>query len=275
MLAPRGALAALSWAPPVSYLDVPGARLYYEVAGHGPAVLFLHGFSLDTRMWDDQWQVFADHYRVVRLDFRGFGRTEAEAVAYSTEEDIVSLLDHLHIERAHIVGLSMGAVFGVDFAIACPERVHALVPVDGAPAGLPGAMPPGPALAEALAAQGRFDEALTTWLADPFFEPAREQPLVAARLREIVSDYRWWGAQHPGLRQRIDPPAASRLGEITAPTLVVVGERDVPRLQETSAVLAEGIRGARLVVLPGVGHMANMEAPRGFNEAVLGFLADV
>jgi pimeloyl-ACP methyl ester carboxylesterase len=257
------------------YLEVPGARLYYETAGDGPPVVFLHGFSLDARMWDDQWEAFAQRHRVVRYDLRGFGRSAAEPVAYREDDDLCALLDHLNIARAHVIGLSMGAVYAVDFAIVHPERVHALVPVDGAPSGSAGPMPPGPPQAEALAAAGREDEALAGWLADPFFTPAHEQPAVAERLREIVSGYGWWAAKNPRLRRRLDPPAAGRLGEITAPTLVVVGERDVPRLRETAEELASGIRDARLLVLPGVGHMANMEAPETFNAAVLEFLARV
>ncbi|MBV8718596.1 MAG: alpha/beta fold hydrolase [Chloroflexi bacterium] len=266
-------MAKLSPVVSGQYLDVPGARLYYETAGDGPPVVFLHGFSLDARMWDDQWDAFASRHRVVRYDLRGFGRSEAQPVAYSQEDDLVALLDHLEIARAHVIGLSMGGVYAVDFALAHPERVLGLVPVDGAASGSLGPMPPGPALAEAQAAEGRTDEALTSWLADPFFTPAHEQPGVAVRLREIVSGYGWWAARHPGKRRRIHPPAAGRLGEITAPTLVVVGERDVPRLRETSDELARGIPGARLLVLPGAGHMANMEAPQAFNTAVLNFLA--
>jgi 3-oxoadipate enol-lactonase len=254
------------------FLEVPNGRLYYEVAGDGPPVLFVHGFSLDTRMWDDQWATFAPRYRVVRVDLRGFGRSEQEPVPYSDLEDLVALLDHLRIERAHIIGLSMGAVVVVDFAIAHPERVASLVAVDGGPGGM-GAPPPEMQTITALAADGRMSEALEAWLATALFAPANEQPHVAARLREIVSDYGWWRARHLGLLVGIEPAAAARLDEITAPTLVVVGERERPGVRAGCDALGAGIRGAQMVILPDVGHMSNMEDPAGFNDAVSEFLA--
>jgi len=120
------------------FLDVPNARLYYEVAGAGPAVVFVHGFTLDTRMWDDQWTVFRERYSVVRYDVRGFGRSEAEPVSYSDLDDLLAILDYLAIERAHLVGLSMGGIVVVHFAVTHPSRVHAVVAADCGPSGLTG-----------------------------------------------------------------------------------------------------------------------------------------
>jgi pimeloyl-ACP methyl ester carboxylesterase len=130
-------------------------------------------------------------------------------------------------------------------------------------------------LRQFVATAGRMAEALENWLANPVFVPARERPGVAARLQEMVSDYTWWRARYPGLRRGLQPPAAGHLHEISAPTLVIVGERDLPVVQAASTALATGIRGARLVVLPGVGHMSNMEDPEAFNSAVLSFLAEL
>src|ERR671932_363182 len=173
------------------FLDVPNARLYYEVAGAGPAVVFVHGFTLDARMWDDQWTVFGERYRVVRYDLRGFGRSEAEPVPYSDLDDLLALLNFLDIERAHLVGLSMGGMVLVHFALTHPRRVRGHKPADCGPSGLTG---PVDALsdAEELAVAGRMAEALDNWLASPVFVPARERQGVAARLQEIVSDYAWW-----------------------------------------------------------------------------------
>jgi pimeloyl-ACP methyl ester carboxylesterase len=255
-----------------AFVQVPNGRLYYEVAGDGPPVLFVHGFTLDTRMWDDQWPVFAERYRVVRLDLRGYGRSQAEPAGYSNMDDLVAVLDHLEIPRAHVIGLSMGATVVVDFALAHPERIHALVPVDGGPSGA-GPMPAEIQEIIAQAGAGHVSEALETWLATALFAPAMEQPAVAARMREIVSDYTWWSARHPGLHRPLQPPAAGRLNDISAPTLVVVGERERPTVMADCQTLAANIRGARLVVLPGVGHMSNMEDPQAFNTAVLEILS--
>ncbi len=162
----------------------------------------------------------------------------------------------------------------VHFTLTHPRRVRGLVAADCGPSGLTG---PVDALshAEELAVAGRLAEAQENWLANAVFIPAREQPVVAARLQEIVSDYTWWRARHPGLRRGLQPPAAGRFDEISVPTLVIVGERDLPAVQAASNALATGIRSARLVVLPGAGHMSNMEDPEAFNSAVLSFLAEL
>lgn len=189
-----------------AFLAVPHGRIYYEAAGEGPPVLFVHGFSLDSRMWQDQWLPFAERHRVIRVDMRGFGRSTSEAVHFSDMEDLVALLDHLAIDRVHIIGLSMGATMVVDFALAHPERIHALVPVDGGPSGSPGP----PADVEVIfqaAAEGRIDEAREAWLATALFAPAMEQPGVAARLRAMVEDFRWWRTRNPSLAQALKPPA--------------------------------------------------------------------
>jgi 3-oxoadipate enol-lactonase len=255
-------------------LNVPDARLYYEVAGAGPAMVFVHGFTFDTRMWDDQWSVFAEHYRVVRYDLRGFGRSAPEPVPYSDVDDLLALLNFLDIKRAHLVGLSMGGIVSVHFALGHPGRVRGLVAADCGPGGITG---PSDLLsdAEELAAAGRTTEAQDKWLASSVFVPARERPQVVARLREMVSDYTWWRAQYPGLRRALHPPAAEHLDEISAPTLVIVGERDLPNVHAASNALASGIRGARLSVLPGIGHMSNMEDPEAFNSTVLSFVGDL
>jgi 3-oxoadipate enol-lactonase len=266
----RGAMVQNPILTSAGFLDVPHGRLYYEVAGDGQPVLFVHGFSLDVRMWDDQWAPFAERYRAIRVDVRGFGRSTSEAAPFSNMDDLVALLDHLAIERVTIVGLSMGATIVVDFAIAHPERVQRLIPVDGGPSG--GGPPESVQAIFRKAADGRIEEAREEWLAVDLFAPAQERPEVAARLRTMVEDFGWWTTRNPGLSRPLDPPAMGRLREITAPTLVVVGDREVPGVRRSCEMLASEVQNARLVVLPGVGHMSNMEDPIAFNTAVLEFL---
>ena len=223
-------------------------------------------------MWDDQWATFAQQYRVVRFDLRGFGRSTSEATPFSDVDDIVALLDHLRIERAHFVGLSMGARVAVDFALVHPERVGALVSADGVLSGF-GPLPQEVLDVFALAADGHVSEATERWLSTSLFVPAMEIPQVADRLRRMVSDFGWWRMLHPGLVQPIDLPVAGRLREIATPTLVIAGERDIPMVITQCQALTEGIRDARYVALSGTGHMSNMEDPSTFNAAVRDFLA--
>ncbi len=91
------------------YADVNGGKHYYEIAGSGTPLILVHGFSLDRRMWDDQFAVLAESYRVVRYDVRGFGQSvDIPTDPYSYPADLLGLMDALNIEKAHLVGLSMG-----------------------------------------------------------------------------------------------------------------------------------------------------------------------
>ena len=109
------------------FVDVGGTSLYYEVAGAGAPVVLVHGFGLDRRMWDEQVDVLAERFTVVRYDLRGFGRSNAERVEFWPTEGLRALLDFLKVERATLVGLSLGGIVAADFASEHPERVERLV----------------------------------------------------------------------------------------------------------------------------------------------------
>jgi pimeloyl-ACP methyl ester carboxylesterase len=190
-------------------------------------------------------------------------------------DDLRALLDHLGIGRADIVGLSMGGGIAVDFALAYPEAVRALIPVDSTLGGFRWSEA-WEASYRPVAAKGRAGDiagAKALWMAHAFFAPALEKPDVAARFRQMVSDYSGWHWNHRDPGRGVEPPACERLSEIRAPTLIVIGERDLPDLHRTAEALARGLPHARKVTLPGVGHMANLEAPEAFNRAALDFLA--
>lgn len=264
-----------------SFAEVNGTRLYYEIAGTGPPLVLIHGLTLDTRMWDDQFDVFAAHYQVIRYDVRGFGQSALPPTdSYDSSDDLRALLKHLGVAHAHILGLSMGGAFAINFALAYPDMTATLIPVDAAPAAL-GEFPrtseeAAPFQAVSVQAQEAGIQAVKeSWLAHPLFTPAWEKPEVAARLRQMVEDYAGWHWVTPSRRSRIPvPPALQRLSTIRVPTLIIVGERDLSDFRRLADALEQGIPGATKVVMPGVGHMANMEDPVRFNEIVLGFLAD-
>jgi 3-oxoadipate enol-lactonase len=257
--------------------EVNGTGLYYEVAGFGYPLVFIHGFGLDTRMWDDQFEAFARRYRVVCYDMRGYGRSATPTdESYSHTDDLKALLEHLGIDRAHVCGQSRGGAVAIDFALAHPEATGALVLVDPVLAGhswsQEAARTDG-AVWETAAKSG-VEVGKAQWLAHPLFAPAREKPEVAARLEQIISDYSGWHLINTDPGRYADPPAAQRLHEIGAPTLVVIGERDLPDFHMIANTLQQ-VPDARKVVLPGVGHMCNMEDPGRFNEVVRDFLADL
>ncbi len=257
------------------FLERPDGRLYYQVAGSGDPLLFIHGFTLDHRMWDPQFETFVSRYRVVRCDLRGFGRSSVPSGPYRHVDDLNVVLDHLAIDRAHVVGLSLGGATAVDFALAYPGKVRSLVLVDSVLNGYRWAQGGNAVFGKirSAAAEEGVAAARQIWLGHPFFAPALQQTGVSAALNGIVGEYSGWHWLNRDPGTSPEPAAAERLGEIRAPALVIVGDRDTADLQRIADVLAGGIPGAKKEVLPGAGHMANMEAPARFNDLVLAFLA--
>ncbi len=213
------------------FAAINGTRLSYEVVGAGPPLVLIHGHGLDARMWDDQFARFAVHYRVVRYDLRGFGKSAPVGEApYAHEDDLAALLDYLGIARAAILGLSAGGAVAIDFALAYPTMTRALIVVDAALNGH--------VWSEEWSVRWRSvrhtartvgaQAANEAWLRHPLFAPANERPAVAARLRQMVEDYSGWHWGNRDPQRSHQPSAAERLREIGVPTCVILGERDPP-----------------------------------------------
>lgn len=256
--------------------DVNGTRLYYETAGSGEPVVLVHAFTLDTRMWDGQFELLARDFRVIRYDARGFGKSAPPKPGepYSNADDLAALLDRLDAPKAHVVGLSMGGRFALDYAVTYPDRLQSLVVIDGVIGGWQWSREWLAAYAPIVEAGRRRDvaQAKSLWLGLPLFAPARQQPEVAARLKLMVDEYSGWHFVNQNPERQVSPSALERLGAIRAPTLVLVGERDLPDFQRMSERLERGVPGARRATIPGAGHMANMEAPEAVNKSLAGFL---
>ncbi len=270
------------------FAEVNGARLFYVVEGAGPPLVLLHAGVSDHQMWDAVVPAFSDRYQVIRYDHRGFGQSSSPAGTFALHEDLHGLLGHLGVTRAAIVGVSMGGSTAIDYTLAYPELVTALVAVA---AGLSG----GPAPTEeekqfyapfeaAYAAKDleRILELETfLWLVGPgrkpgsAVDPALRTRFQAIERANLEREFSVAGAESEPQAVPLDPPAAGRLGEVQVPTLVIVGDADVPRCVENAAVVADGISGARRVVLPNVAHMVPMEVPAEFNRLLGDFLAGV
>jgi pimeloyl-ACP methyl ester carboxylesterase/glyoxylase-like metal-dependent hydrolase (beta-lactamase superfamily II) len=264
------------------YADVNGTWLYYEVAGEGEAVVLVHGNGLDRRMWDGQFDVLAREFRVLRYDVRGFGRSALPVPGqrFSHHEDLAALLGTLGIERAHVMGLSMGAGIAADFTLAYPEKTRSLV---SAGPWLNGYSSPvfleefGTAFAEvraALAERGHA-AALDAWFAAPYLEGSLRRPYVVERMRAMAEDTPLWDFRFTSPSQPLRPNAAGRAAEIKVPTLVVTAERDTRSCREIADLLARTVPGARLVTMADAGHIMNIDQPDEFNRLLLEFLREV
>jgi 3-oxoadipate enol-lactonase len=252
--------------------------LAHEAAGSGPALLLVHAGIADRRMWDDQAGPFAAAgWTVIRPDLPGFGDTPVPGRPLATWAALRDLLDHLAVERAAVVGCSLGGRAAVDLALAAPARVRALVLVGSGLAGHRFGEPALHALwerSEGALERGDREEAarveVDTWVVGVGRAPEEVDAAVRARVREmLLAAYAHGEADLTDL----DPPAAGRLAEVAAPTLVLVGDHDRPDIQDMADALRGGIPGAEKVVLPGTGHLPNLEQPEAFNRVVLGFLA--
>jgi 3-oxoadipate enol-lactonase len=254
--------------PAAGVLEVTGGRIHYEVSGAGVPVVLVHGLALDRRMWDDQVAALADVATVIRYDVRGFGRSERdERTEYTHAGDLWQLVDHLGFDRVVLVGLSMGGGIVLEAALAAPERVRALVTLDAVLDGVPWDTESKRGMVEVAEAfrGGGLAAAKAAWLRHGFFEPAQRMPDVAARLAEMVAAYpgQGWAARDP---HGPHPDTRRMLRTLSSPTTVVVGELDVPCFHEMADVLVANIPGARKIVIPGAGHMVNMEAPAVVNQ---------
>ena len=213
----------------------------------------------------------------MRYDLRGFGVSSPPepGQSYTHADDLRALLDHLGIERAAVVGLSLGGWVAHEFALTYPDSVSALVLVDSALRGHEWE-PECAAILETmyrLGGEGRVEEAKAGWLAASLFACSSRPPTVTPRLAAMVGTYSGWHLQHDDPHLPLARPARERLHEIAAPTLVIVGEEDLPDFHAIADLLVARIPHARKLVLPHAGHMANMDAPEAFNTAVLDFLA--
>ncbi|WP_240506451.1 alpha/beta fold hydrolase [Thermoactinospora rubra] len=257
--------------------------LAYEEAGQGPAVVFVHAGIADRRMWDHQMAALAATHRVIRYDWRGRGESEDPAGPVCHHRDLLRLMDGLGVARAALVGCSMGGSYALEAALAAPDRVAALVLICS---GLSGHRWPEEMIAQArervhasipaerLAAYRTggaavvdpadveaFARAHARW---QVAGPGRGEADLEAAVWELAVDMlrgvfaREW-SRPPVPEQAL--PAAGRLGEITAPTLVINGLEDVPGIQEVSGLLAAGIPGAVLIDLPDTGHLPPVERP--------------
>jgi len=262
------------------YIDVDGARLYYEQSGSGMPVVLIHGGFLDHRMWDGQFDLVSQRYRAIRYDVRAHGRSHSDSVPFADEDDLRRLLDALDVPRAVIVGLSMGGRIAVDFALTDPDRVAGLVLVGS---GLSGFEPRSEEIAHyiedlraavPLGFPAVFETFAHWWCDGPYREPSDVDSVVRGRVLEMLagSEQRWI---YSDLERVLDPPAIGRLEEIDVPTLAVVGTLDVPDIDRLAPLIDQQVPGSERIYIPDVAHMVNMEKPAEFNGVLLEFLERV
>jgi pimeloyl-ACP methyl ester carboxylesterase len=254
--------------------EVNGTRLYYELEGEGDAIALVNPGALDCRIWAPQWDAFTKTHRVLRYDPRGWGRSAPAAGPFSHLDDLDRLMDAAGMEKAHLLGSSFGGSVALDFAVVSRKRVSSLILV-GAGGPQNGFPMPGELLL-AFAPVGQvmredFARGIDLWLETDARMPRSKE------LRELVrenalANESYWKIPFPSIAN-LTPPVAERLGEIDAPTLVLVGANDHPYAHEIAEALARGIRGAARLVIEDAGHLAHLDRAEEFNRIVSDFIA--
>lgn len=269
---------------PTSPFEIPydGAIIRGEADGFGIPVVFLHSGVTDRRMWAEQLRDLADEgYHVIAYDRRGFGETETRDVPFNHLVDLEAVLDSLSVHAAIFVGSSMGGGLAIDFAIEHPERTIGLVLIGTAITGAEGAEIPDEAadLEDALeyaTERGNLDTVnrieAHLWLDGPLSESGR----VSGEVRDLFLKMNAIHLNHPELTEEEEPDdAVDNLSAITAPTLLVVGELDMPDIVARHEDLSEELENAFAIVLEDTAHFPSLERPDLFNPILLEFLEAV
>jgi pimeloyl-ACP methyl ester carboxylesterase len=241
----------------------------YDVAGRGPAVVLITGSNLDRRMWERERQWLSRDRTVIRYDLRAHGQSATATVPFSHVEDLISLLDELAVRQATLIGLSAGSTIALDLAIQAPERVERIVLVGPSISGYvpKERLPFASDLISALQ-KGDYRKAGEVLLATSVFAaPPESQELVRAM---VMENDRLWNVPRELLKPA-DRVAVDLLPQVSVPTLVLVGEKDVFQ-REQADLLAQRVPGASMVVIPGGGHLLNLTSPDAFRSAVVAFL---
>jgi pimeloyl-ACP methyl ester carboxylesterase len=258
------------------FAKVNDTKLYYEIMGEGHPLVLIHGGLMDRRMWDNQFNLFAKDYKVIRYNIRGYEKSEVPKDRFSHVEDLFHLLKFLNIDKAYILGLSLGGMIAIDFTLEHPDIVDALIPVASALNGYPYADAENfeskfLAIFKAAKEEG-LDKAIDLLMELPFFVPVECDTRTVLKMRNLSKEnFETW-SKHQEFYIWPSPPAIERLSEIKVPTLVIVGDHDVTDILGVADTLISKISGAKKVIIHNAGHHVNMENPKEFDRVVTDFL---
>lgn len=254
-----------------------GSGIYYERMGLGTPILLIHGYNLDTRMWDGIFEKLAQEFAVIRIDIPMFGQSPSKTEAYTMYDSIRTMLDELGVEQAYFVGHSLGGAISLEFVCAYPERVLGLVHAYGALMGHPRSeeIQSVTKRIQELAQAGEMEQLLHYDLATLLDGPAAEPGRVQGRVRERVKAMREHAnslSSNGNFPILLDPMPIARLEEIQAQLLSIYGDLDWPDFVEISQVLVERMPHAERVLMEGTAHMGPMEKPEEFVQLVQEFV---
>lgn len=258
---------------PGRYLVVDSALIYYEECGHGPALVLLHDGLVHSETWNAVWPTLCQRFHVVRYDRRGMGRSPAPTRPFVPTEDLAALLADRGIAMATLVGSSSGAGLAIDFAIRHPDQVDRLVLIGPVLHGMPSSahfLQRGERNNSPLA-RGDARGAARNWANDRY-QIAGQNRAARKALFDALADNPQNLRYHGEFDRHFLIPAVARIEEIRQPTLILVGESDIPDVQAYSGAIERGIWGASREVIPHAGHLIQLERPVLLCEKIVRFL---
>ena len=264
-----------------------GVKLYYEEAGIGPTIVFVHEFAGDHRSWEPQLRFFSRRYRCVAFNARGYPPSDVpeDVGKYSQErarDDVIAIMDHLGVEQAHVVGLSMGGFATLHVGLGHPHRARSLVIAGCGYGSQPGEEDRFRAESEATAkvfeTQGTVAAAAKYGLGPTRVQFQNKDPRGFLQFADFLAEHSAKGSaltlRGVQMRRPLLYQLVEQMKRITVPALVMTGDEDEPCL-DAALLLKRSIPTAGLVVLPRSGHLINLEEPELYNRAVADFLAAV
>ena len=258
--------------------EINGINLSYTDQGEGTPLVFIHAFPLSSAMWEPQIKPFSQNYRVVAIDLRGHGESDAPLWHFTLDdyaEDIHALLTHLNIKQATFIGLSMGGYTLFSLYRKFPNSVKAMVLADTrAQADTEEAKAGRFAMAQTAYQSGpqAIAEMMMPKILAPFTMEHRQE--VVDRIRKIILKNKASGIIVDLMAMSRRPDSTSLLSHISCPTLIIVGEQDVATPPSEAQYMKERIPGSKVVTIPQAGHMSNLEQPEVFNGALSEFLTE-
>lgn len=267
--------------------EVNDTKLYYEMAGEGDVIVFVHGNVGDRRHWDYQFLSLSKDFKVIRYDVRGYGNSALpdSKIAYGNHEDLKALLDYLKVSKAHVCGLSMGSGTVVSFAIAYPEMCKSLIPIGPWAGGYCSGESKTPAcdslsyvmgkLSSIAAEKGAKAATDYFWTGNDLFRNTVRSEEALDHLLMIGYDYSFWGFMNQRKRLPNRSIAIDHLKEIKIPTLIVTAQYDLEVCREIAEVMKKEIPNSKLVSIENAGHCMNIEKPEVFNEILVDFINEL
>ncbi len=265
------------------HLNLGDGQLYYETAGKGTPLVLSHAAFLDGRMFDAIWEPLAKHFRVIRYDMRGFGKSSPVTGPLCRRDDLDRLLTHLDVTEAHLVGCSLSGQIGLDLALEQPHRFKSLTLVGATPSGFQLQGEPPRYLMEMFGAlqSGNFDHAnelqIRIWIDGEHREPGQVDSTLrknALEMNRIPVQQNTFFIADMQPANPLDPPAITRLESVKCPTWIVAGALDNSEVLRAADEMAKRIPDARKTIIESTGHVPSYEQPDTFVRLLMDFLSN-